>query len=1058
MKHIVKALFTLCLLVCTQMQAAINFGGRESAIDVTGGTLTLGANKSLSDGVLRDSGGTLDLDTATCSNMVVEVADGATTKYMKVDGTLTIDKDTPANNAITLGDDEVLVVDGGQVIETVVANGSDDNPSIMQGTGSFDAAITINNGKELVMRWEGALNKDVTVNSSGGTTKLTLENDLAFANGASTEGGSSGTSTVNFAGYKMQVGGVTIGSNAQTWDKAHLSLNGDTTISANITLTTSAGLIDGNGYKLTVSGGFLGTVGGTVTNTHIPSFDSGVFGGTGSWNLRNVILSDADESIRVNDGQLTAGTADVFAGAATWSAASNIELLKDMTLVDEWQFDGASHLNGNSHTLKFTDTTGTIDYDASLTLSDIVLTNVSAASFDNAAGTTLQLRNVDWHDGAQAGSVRINASPLVDGIQYAELTLATSATAGALFGGDVTWGEGAQIDLLSNTTLTSTWTLSKATIINGDNNTFNLVGGTINYDADLHLSDIVLADVDAAAFNNDADMDLFLSNVTWVDDTTEGIVRIAGNSEDTTAAAAQVELATSNSGNLFATAVNWKNGANIELLKGITFNTGAAWTFTKSSVINGNGNIIDLNSVSGTDPITVASGETLTISNAVIVGWGASDITFAGGTLKLSNVVIVLDSNVTLGSTEDIVVDGPLSIITDNYVFDASDAGSSNYINGVTVWYDTLGHLPQGQLRMGAFSGTGRIAMSPLADWADITFSTGSSHLVYPLRLSYDCNVGGDGVFEALGRKVVLDNTVAFSFLGDGRSLYMGKVPVSGDTTVTSDKLITVSGSASNVVELHDVVLDGWSENHISDSNTLLRYCTGTVIKLQNDEALTSTLNIAVDSASESIVIDLNGYDLDMGSDNAALTISATDATVTIKNGRLINFDDNSGSPKLTSGDAYSTWVFQDVDMVLAGNTTLSGNNIQFKGDCTVTGTGDYSLKCYHTPITIAQGARLTVDKNMTLALHGNGTSTDTSITFASNNSTLSLEGATFDVSNLVAAPTFTHGTIRIDDVATFAGDMTLGSSTAILDLDIDLMPAASIEISSGTVTYANAS
>ena len=38
MKHIVKALFTLCLLVCTQMQAAINFGGRESAIDVTGGT------------------------------------------------------------------------------------------------------------------------------------------------------------------------------------------------------------------------------------------------------------------------------------------------------------------------------------------------------------------------------------------------------------------------------------------------------------------------------------------------------------------------------------------------------------------------------------------------------------------------------------------------------------------------------------------------------------------------------------------------------------------------------------------------------------------------------------------------------------------------------------------------------------------------------------------------------------------------------------------------------------------------------------------------------------
>ena len=70
--------------------------------------------------------------------------------------------------------------------------------------------------------------------------------------------------------------------------------------------------------------------------------------------------------------------------------------------------------------------------------------------------------------------------------------------------------------------------------------------------------------------------------------------------------------------------------------------------------------------------------------------------------------------------------------------------------------------------------------------------------------------------------------------------------------------------------------------------------------------------------------------------------------------------------------------------------------------------------------------------------------------------------GSKLDASSLTDGLTgdeaLTTGTIRVDHKVVFAGDMTLGSTTSGQDLDIDLMPGASIEVTSGTVTYANAS
>ena len=584
MRKVMRGCALLCAL-STFVHSGVNFGSRQASIEVTGGTFDFVNNATLSKGTLRTVGsGSFTADASEyldCSKMSIQTQYDVTSRAMRTDGKVYLN-----DEALTLEDDDALVINGGTISQNVTVTGSNDSPSTIQGTGNFDAAITIADQKELIMRWNSVLDKNIilTPTTDSTSSQLTLEQNLVFANGFGPySAGGSGTANINFNGYKMVLGDITTTLNAeQSWNQAHLELSGNTTLEQEITLTGADAIIHGNGYLLTVSGGFLGSYGGTLTDLHIPSYDAEVFGGSGNWLMHNVTLSASDHMIRVNDGQLDGGTADVFAGAATWNAVSNIELLKDFALIDEWRFNAISHLNGNNWTFKFTDTTGTIDYNNILHLADMTLANVSAASLNNELNKELRLRNVTWHDGAQAGSVRITSSPIYDASSYAAVALPTSATAGALFGSNVTWATGASIDLLSNTTLSASWTFSEKTVVNGNGHTFHLMGGTLNYDADLYVSDLVLADIDAAAFDNASGSDLYMSNVTWVDNGTEGIVRITGNTEDGLVNAACVELATTNSGNLFSTAVNWKNGANIELLKGVTFNAGAAWTFTKT--------------------------------------------------------------------------------------------------------------------------------------------------------------------------------------------------------------------------------------------------------------------------------------------------------------------------------------------------------------------------------------------------------------------------------------------------------------------------------------------
>lgn len=1417
MKKII--VLVLACLNLVGVNASLNFGSRDAAIEVsTGGAFSVSeADAQLTNGTLRETGdGTGSISgTFIATDMVVDTKADTTTSTYKTDGTVVM------GTSIGLGDNQRLLVDGGNVGETVIAGGADADPSIVQGHGSFSSDIAVTDNKELVMRWQGPLNVDIDMGAAGDgeTGKVTLAHDLGFIGGKCIKGGTisgetPGTNTVYFAGHRMSfAGSTTMGTNAITFDQADIDLKGDLTINtATVTLSTSA-KINGHGNSMTSASS--GALSGACTINDAKILDTTVLGGTGTYTLNNVTIDEGSNRARVIEGTLTGGNTGFAAGATTFGAssqvellsnyapggawtlgsgtqihgnsyklnlssnglttsggatltdcyldnlttntslisdaddvwtltnvtmaddtatpqmlrvvqgtliendaepaggtaydadpfgadikwgASNIELLTDVAPAESWTLTGALDLVGNGKKLSFaganaalvagsqavtitdghltaigskvsgtgtwtlnntivengtnkirvagslttstfnpfaqntswnaseltllsnitptatwtTLATGTVvngnghfvncggsgkrvDLDHTVTLNNISLLNVVAATIDRAASADLNLTNVKWYDGsagstagavhihgayetpgaavvslttdaaagslfgsatltttfssagvkmslldnctlggkwvfgglsvidgagfaldmrsdsaifdlndevtlsnitlnevhensfdtagsavlnltnvdwvgtdASGGSVvgglRINGSRVGVGstsndLEPAKLTLATGATAGDIFSDSVTWGaanKGVSLELIANTTISgsSTWTFSGQSSINGHGHVLNIGAGSIDFDDHLTLTDITLTEVAAGSFAAAANKNLYLSNVTWVDDGTEGAITIKASTEAATAATATVNLADTNSGNIFNTAVGFTNGANIELHKNLTFGASAAWTFSDTSVINGNGNVIDVSAAS--NAIDVATGKTLYINNAVIKGWdNSADITFAGATLALSNVTIIMDADITLGATENFTVNGPLTIVTGEHKFTAH-ASATNQINGVTVWYDVLDSVDDDNVTISSYTGGGQIKLvgSGGAGSGATSFSSSNTYVDDSLFLDYDIN---DGALQASGTQITLTNASAFTLLGCGRTFHMGKT-----ATDSTGYLINVSGTGDDgIVKIRDLTIDGWAQAHIQD-NSKLKYGDGSLIRLTENQALTTTIFLGDGADSESVTFDLNGHDLDMSNASALLSIAeatTTGGTFTIKNGRIINL---SGSKILveSSGTKAET-IFEDVEFVLSGATTFADSKFTFKGNCILTGTAAATLTCANTPLKVEDGAVLTIGNGMTLHLLGDALDVkpNPTVTLDTAKSTIFFDGGNLTMADLTGdALSIVTGTIKVDNIAEFGigASQTLTLGHADTPISIDLQPASSIKITSGTLAYAN--
>lgn len=1076
-----KGRLLILFLLPSLLNAGVHFGSRNAAFETDAGSLSFtNTNVDLSEGTLRSVGvGSITNDASeylNCTTMKVEKK-GTTTSAMRVDGSLYLNDDT-----LTLTDNQRLLVNGGQVSQKVTSTAATATPAIVQGHGSFATNLVLDGTSANVgmnIGWQGPLNKNITLTSATGVgaATLTLEDDLFFSKGISPTTAGSGTgNTINFNGYKLFVGGapaapVTFGTLPHIWQRMHLVLHGPTTIPSAITLSDGGSgddlFIDGNGHQLSMTGSFDATgLQGHITNVHITDYGSGMFSGGANWTFTNVLLDDGSNVIRLHDTTIAVSSDDFFStGGVIFNSVADIELLKPLTVQGAWLFQVADgFINGGGNVLLFDSTSAKLQYMYDLYLSDVVLHDVVAASFGNTASNKyLYLNNVEWRDAAGAGTMCIKPSPYAANESYAQVHLLQNLNAGLIFGTTVSWKNGVHLALRAPTTLTSTWTfdVGSPSVIEGGGNTLNLGSGVLAFNNDMYLSNLTLTDVVSTSFDRTSGKYLYLSNVTWHDGATDTTFHVhATTSSFGTIAPAQLSLATADEGNLFGTAVSWDNGVNMALKSKVT--CGSIWTFAEDSVIDGGGHVVDLNNIAGA--FTIAENKKLTLRNVVIKGWGTGSIVFANNnaTLALSNVTIILDDDVTLGATELLSIDGPLTFMIGAYTFDAT-AGEGNHTHvGGTVWFDNGGtdHEVDPTVLFDAAANI-RVRMLPktttVFTFGDDGGAAPALHFEDSLHLAYRVDVGSNGFPQAIGQQITIANNNTSVIRGKGRTLYLGSVPEGNVADVTATKLLTVSGHASNLVELHDVIIDGWDDDHISDANGLIRYCQGTTIRLQNDVALTTGITIGTDTANETVVLDLNGHDLDLSSDNAAIHLASNSVTLVICNGRLINLKDGSGGEKkLAPASATPTIILQDIELVLSGDTTIEDGNFTFKGRCAIGGTSDYTLQCNYTPLTITAGAELRVECGMTLALHGNGVDPDASLTFASKTSTLHLEGCALDVSNLDAPPTWLVGSLVLDGIVDVKGDMTIGSTTEGHDLSVYLRPNASMRIGTGAVTYAS--
>lgn len=902
-------------------------------------------------------------------------------------------------------------------------------------------------------------------------------------------------STIYYADVFNEAEGAVANLKVSWSDSPRIKLERDLHLTNNWKFATDT-LIEGAGYTLDMSSSkALLDIDGTFSLTNITLKDVAAANidtqGAQTLTLRDVKWYDsASGAVHIHGSQgpstgpasmtLTAAddAGDIF-GSSGGNVATvfgtdgvKIDLLADCTLAYEWEFDGASSLNGNGYTFAFLDTNGTFDIDAHVHLSDISLANVTADSFDADGSAELRLNEVSWFDGTNGNAVKISGRRAADAISYATVLLPTGAAKGDLFDTtQTTQFSNAHIELLTNISSPNnapTWDLQAACEIVGNGHVWNTTNFIFDLNNDLTLSDIILTEVADGTFANAGGSSLFLSNVTIADAADNGLVRITASTVDASSAQdrAEVILASSDTDtNFFDTAVNFSNGANIHLEKDLTLGAGATWTFGQDSMINGHGNKFNLQN----GALNIGTNS-LHLKNMIIDGMTATAIADTAGTVTMSDVTIVLSESLSLTSKNyDIDITGPVTFVTGTKTF-AAPTGST--ITGVTVWYDTLGNTVASDRVTGfTLQSDGRVAVVGASSaGVSLTFSDGGTE---EITTSYDLSPDGN---SGTGTQVTFNGGTDFTFDGNGNTFYIADV-----TDASTKPVLTVSGTT--VIDMVNVTLDGFQEDALSlstvDDDQMI-FNVGSVLRLQSDQDLTQTLTFAkgsgiTTSQTYSSVIDLNGHEFDLADASAELKLQdEANLNLLIKNGRLTNV--SGGKIGVLSASAGSnptntgTVTFEDVELVLADDTTLSWSNLMFKGNCRIVGETDKTLNLWHTAATIDAGSTLYVGDGMTLAFKGNNAaavSTDASLAFSSVNSTLFLDNATISLTTGDESDTLTFhtGTIKVDGIATF--DIDPGSQTNYLNLgsvesgnnksvELDLQPGASIVVSSGTLTYAD--
>jgi hypothetical protein len=221
-------------------------------------------------------------------------------------------------------------------------------------------------------------------------------------------------------------------------------------------------------------------------------------------------------------------------------------------------------------------------------------------------------------------------------------------------------------------------------------------------------------------------------------------------------------------------------------------------------------------------------------------------------------------------------------------------------------------------------------------------------------------------------------------------------------------------------------------------------------VELVEPQTLSRTWSFAGQS-----LLDGHNNSITLGTGNNFLS-SLISSSLTIANANLLNVRDNN----IRAANNNAAIIFNNAQIYLSSDFTYSIGSMVINNDVTLRGTSIFNYSTI-MGLTIASQSKLTIDQGCTFnyAPAGNFRNllsfTDSSATLFFNNGSL-VATAT--------GPRLINGTLLIDGVMNIqssavstAQAIIFGNGTPANDLIIKLMPAATINLLSGFLNYANA-
>ena len=1054
----------------------LNGTAAAATVNITAGTLTLGANDRLANGATVTVSGTgiLDVSTRTDTVSIFNISAGSlngsgtltATTYGLSGGTVTANL-----GAGTLNSSGNVALNGTAAATTLnitagtltlgandrLANGA---TVTVSGTGILDVS-TFTDTVSIFNMSAGSLNGSGTLTAttyglSGGTVTANLGTGTINSSGNVALNGTAAATTVN-----ISAGTLTLGSADRLADGATVSLTGGTLAVGGFNdavggVSLTSGSITGSGGVLTstttysvasgsvsaILGGTVGltkTTGGTVTLSGVNTYtgattiSAGTLALSGSGALSDSSAVNVNGATGVFDISCISGAGETIGSLAGVVSSSVVLGAKNLTAGG----DGTNTVfaGGISGTGSLTKAgTGTLTLNSANGYSGLTTVSAGILNIQNATGLGTTAAGTSVSNGATLqlqGGITVGAEALTlnGGAAAGESGALVNVSGTNSFGGAITVAASSSISATGGSVLNLTGGLDK----NGTVLTFN-GGGTIN---------VSTVGISGAAANSD----LVVDGVT-----------------------VNLDVANTYNGPTFIRNTGTLN-ANV---------AGALPTATRTALtFDGAGtSILTLGADQVVASLTAASAGTITLNtNTLTIGTAAGSTTFAGsvgGTGGLTkdgaSTQILSNSNGYTGATT--ISAGTLTLSGSGALSDSSAVN----ITGATGIFDISG-ISAGGETIGSLAGVtsssvvlGAKTLTAGGDGTDTTFAgvlsgTGGSLTKTGVgTLTLNGTNTFDGVMTlsagtlraesdaaALGAGTLALNGGTLELVNDGDLSYGRNTTVGGNTKITVDR---VSSSATNTTMTLGTLSIGTNTLTIERGGNITSTSLGSVTF--GDTTLTGNATVILSNRN---TLTLDNVGESGGSRSLALDGTGGTGTTVILNGTGTYTGGTSINGVTLRGTAANS--FGNGDITSSGNSTLELRNANSAASNTlnVNTAGAVTLNLRNntdntsfamSQINVEAGRTLVVDVDRvnagggsgnTLVLNApvdfagtgtlrlsNGNDYNTVIDSAGGGITTTSGTLTINMSN---STTSGHtGTVEIKDVISGGANLTLSGTT----------------------------